>query len=372
MKVGQPSFGIRTQPSRIPACRAIALLVFASGLTGSSALAQTRHAPVPDSLSGGLELRVSVQQAWFNALRPLGLGVDVGRRSAGVRHRASGRFSFGAQITFFPSLGSTDELPYDIWHLSKLNLGTSNGEPASIRFESVKAREGDFFLVPKEGAEITGIDGYLTLSPGGTDVIELQRHELRGMRMSMLGAAIPLRWRFLNDARRVRPFLDAGIGFELVMTRAEYTVTTEAIVFDQQEFEIYNTVGTQSGTEPMRGEVSSSMLFTRWHTGAGCSFGHFDLFLRAHWYAARTLEESGDEYRRLRGNPLAVPFLADAANNQELAQEVESEGIAIYARAGLSKKESDANGTKTSDPVTGLSRFWSPSGLAVGLSFRLR
>jgi hypothetical protein len=68
---------------------------------------------------------------------------------------------------------------------------------------------------------------------------------------------------------------------------------------------------------------------------------------------------------------LAIPFLADVANDGQVVAEVERNGAITFARTGLSRED---GGTEVSDYKTynGVSRFWDHATWLLSLSFKLR
>jgi hypothetical protein len=226
-----------------------------------------------DTLRGGLELKASVQYASIYAQRPLGFALDVGYRTKGVLDHRQGRFAMGLQVGFFPTLSVPATLPYEIWHVKELNLSAPFGVVTEAIFGDVRTSMGDMFLARDVNIPFETNTSYLSLSPSGDRVLELDRYDISLMTMDLLTFTVPVRWYFFTDAHKgVRPFVDLGLGFDVIFTKAKYNVTNELLLFDFDSSSLTFELNAYEEDEPLRGAVSSSLLLTRSHTGVGAAY----------------------------------------------------------------------------------------------------
>jgi len=268
-------------------------------------------------------------------------------------------------------LGNAAGLKHDIAHLRAFNLNDHSSLQASVFIGRVRANEGELLLIPQDGADIH-ISGQLSWSSSGKDVIEYVVYRPTGFSMSMASIGIPLRWYFGTDApERPRFHAELGLDLDIISTRGNYEVTTETITFDQVAIELAYSMTVRQETEPMGGTVSSNSMFTRVHVAAGVSYERFGFFLQCGRLLARTIEYEGEKYERMRGNILALPFLANTNSQDEVAVDIENDGAVVIGRTGI-PKESSGSAAESSDRVNGISRFWNAQQWSFGISFRLR
>jgi hypothetical protein len=298
--------------------------------------------------------------------------LDVGYRTKGVLDHRQGRFAMGLQVGFFPTLSVPATLPYEIWHVKELNLSAPFGVVTEAIFGDVRTSMGDMFLARDVNIPFETNTSYLSLSPSGDRVLELDRYDTSLMTMDLLTFTVPVRWYFFTDAHKgVRPFVDLGLGFDVIFTKAKYNVTNELLLFDFDSSSLTIELNAYEEDEPLRGAVSSSLLLTRSHIGVGAAYKRWELGIRGQWSITQELPLRGIGYERVRGNMLAIPFLADVANDGQVVAEVERNGALTFARTGLSRED---GGTEVSDYKTynGVSRFWDHATWLLSLSIKLR
>lgn len=324
-----------------------------------------------DTLRHGWNWGFSVQHSAYYASRPLGVAAEGAFQADVAIGLFRGTLSVGFQPAYAPNMGRWDELPYNIGHLKQLNLHTPAGTIPSMGIGNQTVNAGDIFLIDR-GSVPFNLSGFLSLSPSGAVVLEYDEYKVTAMRTSMWGLTLPVRMHFGRDKpNRVRPFADMGLGFDMVRTTAEYEVFSDVITYSYLEGELDLIRERRTYEEPMKGEASQHLLFTRAHLGVGARFRKFGIGVRAQRSIAKDLTYRGATYQRVRGNVLAMPFLAGASEDADLAQEVQDNGIAIYARSGLAKKEA-TDGSASSEGLYGLSRFWDRTTWLLSLTFWLR
>ncbi|MCU0319766.1 MAG: hypothetical protein MUE88_06765 [Flavobacteriales bacterium] len=307
------------------------------------------------------------------AQRPLGFALDVGYRTKGVLDHRQGRFAMGLQVGYFPTLSVPATLPYEIWHLRELNLDVPFGVVPQARFGSVVTSAGDLFLVRNSNVPFSTNSYFVSIGPSGSRVLELDEYTVSGMQMDMLSFTVPVRWYFFRDDHRgPRPFVELGLGADLILTNARYEGFSYKVNFDFNASEIssdYEPMAASS--EPLQGAVASTLVLTRTSAGVGAAYRRWELGFRGQWSMARQLELRGQGYEAVRGNLLAIPFLADVANDGQVVAEVERKGALVFARNGLSAGNADS-GVSDSKTYNGVSRFWDHATWLLSLSFKLR
>lgn len=326
-----------------------------------------------DTLRGGLELKASVQYASIYAQRPLGLALDAGYRTKGVLDHRQGRFAMGLQVAFFPSLAVPSSLPYEIWHLRSLNLDVPFGVVPQARFGSVITTAGDLFFVRDPNVPFSTNSNFVSIGPSGSRVIEVDEFRISGMQMDMLSLTAPVRWYFFRDnVRWPRPYVELGLGVDMIFTKARYDAYSFEVVYDFNASTITSSyTEEQTSQEPLNGAVSSTLLLTRTNAGLGAAYRRWELGLRGQWSVTRELSLRGQGYEAVRGNLLAIPFLADVGNDAQAMAEVERNGALLFARTGLSAGNADS-GVSDSKTYNGVSRFWDHATWLLSLSFKLR
>lgn len=326
----------------------------------------------PDSLrSRAWHWGFSAQQASFFATAPIGLSAEVAIDAKVVIKGVHATISFGLQPAYFPSVGKWDEAPFNFGHLKQLNLSTPAGTIPGMTIGNQWVNAGDVFLIDR-GFVPFYLSGFLSLSPSGEVVLEYDEYVVSSMRASMWGLTMPVRVHIRRERRgRVMPFVDLGLGFDMVRTKAEYEVYSDRITYAYLDGTLNLIQGQSAYDEPFKGEASRHLLFTRAHVGAGARFRRFSAGVRAQRMMAKDLTYRGAGYERVRGNILAIPFLAGAAEDADLQEELDANGVALYGRSGLAKKEA-SDGSGTSDDLFGISRFWDRTTWVASLTFWLR
>ena len=320
---------------------------------------------------GGWEVRAIANGTKFFSRTAFGLGFETSYRTAGAHADRRGRFSIGLQGGYYPSFGNWSDFKYDIAHLSRLNLNVPAGTDASVRIGNVDVHEGELLLIPKDGVGVA-IQGQLSWSPSGSDVVEYVVYRPTNFSMSMASIGIPLRWYFgTEDPQRPRFYAELGLDVDILITRADYEVTTEAITFDQNQLQLSYSMVVRNDTEPIGGAVSSNALFTRVHVAAGISYRRFAFFLECGRLMASNIDYYEQRHDRMRGNVLSVPFLAGVDTDDEVSSEIENDGAVVFGRTDM-PKGSNGSSAESADRVNGISRFWNGQQWSLGISFRLR
>ena len=320
---------------------------------------------------GAMEFRIGAMGMNFFSRNIVGASIGTVWRSPGVRNDGRGRFSIGLQAGYWPHVIRVEELPYSILHVNRFRLETSSREPAML-LNDQEFQQGALLLMGNAPISF-GLRGSLSASPGGADVLELHEYRMTNIRMDMAGLNIPLRW-YLNsdrkDGPRPRYFVEAGFGMDKLFVSADYEVIERGVEFDLQNSMIEFTLDTSHTDQPFEGTISRNLIFANVNFSAGVEFGHFVVFVQRRGMFSRKLQHRSEEHSRIRGNPLAVPILADAGSDGSTMNALASDGILYYGSTDIDPDEGNG-AAKSSDRATGLQHYWDPGQWCFGISFRL-
>ena len=320
---------------------------------------------------GKWQLRVSANARSFFAQTSGGVQLETSYRWSGSTGEPDGHFSIGVQGGYWPTLGTWNSLPFDIGIIDKFRLNNGQGDDGTVRFGSVILRPNEMFLVGRDGAPIL-LSGTFSINPLQQDLFEFTTYRISRLRTSMVGVNVPVRWYFGQEhAARPRFFLEAGVGMDLVLVSADYAVRTLGIQYDTSTNGVLFIERTAQQDVPLDGAVPNNLWFSHGSIGAGLAFGRFNVFAMGRFLFSSGLTKEGKDHNRIRGNLLAIPMLAGAAEDPDIAAKLERDGVIPFARTGLSKTDEGESVGDSAELANGVSRFWDPSQWMVGVSFRI-
>ena len=219
------------------------------------------------------------------------------------------------------------------------------------------------------------LGGNISTSLGAREVLTLDLYKMRDVRMDMWGLMVPVRWHFGEDRDHgVRFFAEAGMGVDVLRTQATYDLERSALIMNMSPGLITFSLATEELQDvvPLEGRMASNVVWTRAMVGGGMDMGRFRVFLRVQRTVSSALEIGEDKYRRVRGNVLALPVLAEAWNDAEVAATLAAGGGGPYGRTDIPRNAGSDAPTQSSDKAHGVDRFWDNTQAVLGLSFRLR
>lgn len=321
-------------------------------------------------LHGGAELRVWANGMSFFSRQFAGLSGELSHRWPGKTKQRDGHFSFGIQASYWPSLGCWSAVPFDIGRITAFRLDGPEGS-GSVRFGSVVVLPNELFLVGREGTNIR-LTGNFRINPVSSSIFEFITYRITGMRTSMVGANVPLRW-YWGNQRTARPrfFTELGVGFDLLMVKAHYEVITRGINFDESTFTIRYNERTTTTDEPLDGNVGKNLLFSHYNVGGGVSYGKFSFFAQARFLFRSIIPSGRDKFRRVRGNILAIPVLAGAGSDPGTIDQLERDGAIRFGATGISKGDETSNTHNGDKLANGVSKFWNGTQWTIGVAFRI-
>jgi len=336
--------------------------------------------PVPSAASGaqfngGVEI-VAGAQALHTFGRTSAAGhVEFALRGPGsVAHRR-GRFSIGFAATFHPQLGSWENVPMSIGHVRDFNLTQWGNVPPRLTVSGTELRPKELFLTAGIDLGQVSLGGNISTSPGARDVLVLDIYQLRNVRMDMWGLMVPLRWHFREDKDHgPRFFAEAGMGVDVLRTQAAYDLERSALTMNMAPGLITFSLVTEEMQDvaPLDGKLSSNVVFTRAMVGGGVDLGRVRVFMRVQRTVSAVLEQDGGKYSRVRGNVLALPVLAEAWKDPEVAATLDAGGVVPYGRTDIPRNTDNGATAQSSDRAHGVDRFWDRTQAVLGVAFRLR
>jgi hypothetical protein len=291
-----------------------------------------------------------------------------------VAHR-KGPFSIGIAATFHPQMGRWENVPMAIGHVRDFNLKEGAGSQPWLTVGGTEVRPKELFLASAIDPENVILWGNPSLSPGAENVLVLDIYQLRDVRMDMWGLMVPVRWHFGEDkAHGVRFFAEAGMGVDVLRTQATYDLTRTALTMSYTAPVISFSLATEEMQDvaPLDGKLASSVVLTRAMVGGGMDLGRFRVFLRVQRTVSSTLEQDEEKYRRVRGNVLALPVIAEAWNDPEVAATMAAGGVVPYGRTHIPLNGNSDAPAQSSDKAHGVDRYWDHTQAVLGLAFRLR
>lgn len=339
------------------------------------------QAPVPRDAGQGMLLRGGVEiTTGAQALRTYdrfsgAAHVEFALRGPGrVAHR-KGHFSVGIAATFHPSMGRWDNVPMSIGHVRDFNLTAWGDTPPRLTVAGTELRPKELFLTSDIDLQQVFIGGNISTSVGAREVLTLDLYRMRDVRMDMWGLMVPVRWHFGEDrAHGVRFFAEAGLGVDVLRTQATYDLDRSALIMNMSPGFITFSLITEGSQDvvPLDGRMASNLVWTRAMVGGGMDVGRFRMFLRVQRTVSSALEIGEDKYRRVRGNVLALPVLAEAWNDAEVAATLAAGGVVPYGRTDIPRNADTEAPAASSEKAHGVDRFWNSTQAVLGLSFRLR
>jgi hypothetical protein len=325
-------------------------------------------------LRGGMEITAGAQ-ALHTYDRMSGAGhVEFAWRGPGrVAHR-KGAFSIGVAASFHPLVGRWDNVPMSIGHVRDFNLKAGDSEPR-LTVGGAELRPKELFLASTIDLDQVFLTGQVSLSPGAEKILVLDLYQMRDVRMDMWGLMVPVRWHFGEDkAHGARFFAEAGMGVDVLRTQATYDLTRTDLSMSYSPGIISFSMETDEMQDvaPLDGKLASSLVFTRAMVGGGMDLGRFRVFLRVQHTVSQALELEGANYRRVRGNVLALPVIAEAWKDPEVAATLDAGGVVPFGTADTPRNTDNGSAAQSSDRVQGVDRFWDRTQALLGVAFRLR
>lgn len=321
---------------------------------------------------GGMEITAGAQ-GMHGQYRTSGAAhVEFALRGAGRTGNRQGPFSIGIMASYHPAMGRLDQVPMYIGHVRDFNLFAAGSLQPVLLVAGTALRDKELFLSPVAFPEAQ-LGGQLSFSPGAADVLVLDSYEIRDVRMDMWGLMVPIRWHFgVDKAQGARFFAEAGLGVDVLRMQATYDLFRASLTMDIQPQVIYFTRSyvQENDVVPLDGELANSVVFTRAMMGGGVDLGRFRVFLRVQRTVSGSLEQDGETFRRVRGNVLALPLIAEAWSDPEVAATLTAGGIVPYGRTDIPL---DGDGpAQSSERAPGVDRFWDRTQAVLGISFLLR
>ncbi len=321
---------------------------------------------------GAWELFVALRGMDFFSRRIPGLTFETSYRWPGNTGRPDGHFSIGMQAAYWPSVGRWNQLHYDIGSISSFRLDDRSGNSGSIYFGNVEVRPNELFLMPQHGVSWTAYGRFIP-NPINGNILELDTYRITNLRTAMVGLNVPVRWYFgEHHMGKPRFYVEGGFGFDVIIVNADYYVTTRGYHYDGATDHISYDVVPSRATGPLKGTVSNNILFSNGNVGAGIRFGRFMLFTQARFLFTSTYTRGDRDYKRIRGNILAMPALTGADSDLEIAKLIERDGIVPFGRTSMTGSKDPGSETEVSGDINGVRRIWDPKQWVVGLSFQLR
>jgi len=324
---------------------------------------------------GGLEILAGAQAMHiYNRISGAGQVEFAWRGPGQVAHR-KGPLSIGIAASFHPQMGQWEVVPMSIGHVRDFNLNDGPNSQSRLTVGGTELRSKELFLASNIDINNVFLRGNISLSPGAGNVLVLDLYKLRNVRMDMWGIMVPVRWHFREDkAQGARFFAEVGMGVDVLRTQATYDLTRNALTMNLAPTVITFSLATyeMKDVAPLDGELASNVLFTRAMVGGGMDLGRFRVFLRVQSTVSSAWEQEEGKYRRVRGNVLALPVIAEAWNDPEVAATLDAGGVVPYGRTGIPRNADDDAGAQSSDKANGVDRFWDRTQAVLGLAFRLR
>jgi len=326
-------------------------------------------------LRGGIEV-TSGAQVLHTYDRMSGAGhLEFAWRGPGRVNHRKGAFSIGIAATFHPLMGRWDKVPMSIGHVRDFNLTQAGNSQARLIVGGSELRPKELFLASSIDLEQVLIAGNFSFSPGARDVLVLDLYQLRDVRMDMWGLMVPVRWHFGEDKTHgARFFAEAGMGVDVLRTQATYDLTRTALSMNvaPQVITFSLTTDEMQDVAPLDGKLASNAVFTRAMLGGGMDVGRFRVFLRVQRTVSSALEIGDDKYRRVRGNVLALPVIAESWKDPEVVATLAAGGVVPYGRTDIPRNGDSDAPAQSSDKAHGVDRFRDRTQAVLGLSFRLR
>lgn len=271
-------------------------------------------------------------------------------------------------------VGSWEEVPLYIGHVSALNVIQPDRPEPVANVGGMDLRANEVFLSTTATPHVT-FSGFLSLSPGAQNVMVLDIYKPRDVRMDMWGVMLPVRWHFGREGSNApRFFAEAGMGVDVLRTRATYDLTRTALTmeYQQQFIVISNSTSTYDDVSLMDGRLARDLVFTRAMFGGGASLGRLRVFLRVQRTVSAKLEQGNDTYRRARGNLFALPLLSSAWDDEDVAAMLVGDGVVPFGRTDIPRDSDTTDRPGSSDRAHGVDRFWDRTQAVLGVSIRLR
>lgn len=342
---------------------------------GTISKGATQRALGSDSVStpvhGGVEYRILADGMSFFSRTIAGATMETSYRWPSESGTRDGHFSIGFQFGFWPVIGAWRSLPFDIGKVTDLRVNDRDGEDGTVRFGSVIVQPRELFLVTTDEVPIR-VTGSFYTNPITSSIFKYERTRITNMRVKMAGVNVPIRWYFGEERpRNLRFFLEGGVGFDLLMVKAEYEVRTWSVMYDQGTNTVTFDESTVKEREPLGGDVSNNLLLSHGSFGGGLTRGRFMLFGQARFLMTKSYTSNHEKFTRVRGNLLVLPALAGAAEDKELLAELDRSGVVPYARTNLSGGDEGSTLNESQDKAQGVSKFWDTTNWIFGLAYLL-
>lgn len=315
----------------------------------------------PGKWDSPIDLRVGgAWENYFNTYRPSGM-VEGSYRKNGQ--------SVGIRIGYMPDVISSTNLPYDFGHLVGMRSTEGVKDEDRVVFAgNVPMYSGDIAMLSQDGAPLSF--SQLTSSEGdGITMVEFDRIRLSNITVARWSAHALYRRNFTNgyDTRKkVKMFLDIGIGYDWLQTNADYEVERTRTARTAETF-AYST--TTTITNPDVYEYDGHRKDIRLGTllfGAGVEIGRFSIIASWRTVWNNAFGKSHDGYRRVKGDIIYMPILngsESSSNNIRIA--LEEDGAVNYGRTNIQPdKKNKLSGN-------GVNRFTDRSNFMFTLAIRI-
>jgi hypothetical protein len=329
--------------------------------------------PPTKSVAPPLELRAIATAASYFAQNIWGLAAEASLRSPGDGLGGRGKASIGMQLSYWPTTYNWVELPFDLGTVKELQVFETSIMEPTVRLGNVNVRKDDLFLIDRGEVPLA----YQVRSANGDrglDALEWQRYRVTNMQTSMAGFNFPLRL-YLGRGRFSMPrlYAETGFGMDFIFVRADYYVTSTVVRYDEFNEEYLTNRSEYSDRDPLQGRVSRDLYLTHMTLGSGVEIGRLHLFVQGRFLVSTKFSDMGRSYDRVRGNILALPMIAGAAQDARTSSELARDGVVTYGAMDLEREGvAQDNGQTSTVTGNGVSRFWDAQHLVLGLSFRFR
>lgn len=329
-------------------------------------------APAVSSRVGSWELELGAQGMAFYAKR-------IGGFSLGAMYRWPGRepgskdghFSIGLRANLWPDVARWNELPYRVGAITDSRIGNSGSDEPEFRLNDVVVEPNEVFLAAVDDLFPT-VSGSFNPNPISNTLFIIKTNRISDVRLTMAGAYLPIRWYFGPSGKsRPRFFLEGGPGIDVLMVRANYTITTQTFSYDPEAFRVRVDETLDESEMPFGEGMAKNVMFMNGSFGAGLDIGRFKLVFQARTHFTSTYDRAGTAHKRIRGNMLVIPALADVESDEQLSQRLSNGQIVPFGHMQLAGKEEGSASKPDESGVSALGRFWDGSQMLIMVSYQL-
>ena len=242
--------------------------------------------------------------------------VRTGRRDADGVRRAGG-FATGLRFRYMPDADNGLPQQVDLGHLTRGAEVDPFGAPQEFSF-TIDDRNGDVYLVPAEDLG-PGLELMAEALASGHGSAVWEQIRPRSFRAEQWSVQLPMRV-FLSGAevRGPRPYIEAGLGADLVRVQAEYAVTR--IQGRKEGNDIAYTVDQYAFDGPFADRSSNNAFFLNSVFGAGMEWGRVSLGVSATHSLHKSILSTADPFAFgtdgsdvVHGDPFAIALLYGSA-----------------------------------------------------------